>query len=108
MNIVVPLGVSYLAFSAISYLADCRKEDPGSFVDCFLYLFFFPKVVSGPIVKWREFSQGRQTPDAAAVRKGLGRIIIGMAKKLLIADRIAWLIYSMQHYNIGGLDTASA
>ena len=55
---LAPLGISFLTFSAVSYLADVyRGSAPaGSLLDCGLYLTFFPKVISGPIVLWKEFS----------------------------------------------------
>lgn len=51
------LGISFITFSAVSYLLDiCKGEAAaGSLVDCALYLTFFPKLVSGPIVLWKDF-----------------------------------------------------
>lgn len=51
-QILAPLGISFITFSAISYLGDIQKGKaaPGDWLDCALYLTFFPKVVSGPIV----------------------------------------------------------
>ena len=58
------LGISFITFSAVSYLADIRrgKADGGSLLDCALYLTFFPKVVSGPIVLWRDFRGAAHHP----------------------------------------------
>lgn len=49
---IVPLGISFITFTAISYLVDVFRGDAeaGSLLDVFLYLSFFPKVISGPIV----------------------------------------------------------
>lgn len=51
------LGISFITFSAVSYLLDiCKGEAAAaSLVDCALYLTFFPKLVSGPIVLWKDF-----------------------------------------------------
>lgn len=56
-KITAPLGISFITFSVLSYLIDCYRldADAGSVLDCFLYLTFFPKVVSGPIVAWKDF-----------------------------------------------------
>lgn len=87
---LAPLGISFITFSAISYLADIRKgkAEPGSLIDCILYLTFFPKVVSGPIVLWRDF-QG-QIPGRRITLEGISdgvlRIMMGFAKKLILAD----------------------
>lgn len=90
-SLAAPVGVSFITFSAVSYLADIRRgmAPAGSFLDCLLYLSFFPKVISGPIVLWRDFG-----PQLAAERRvgledisaGLERIMIGFAKKLILAD----------------------
>lgn len=51
-TVFTPLGISFLTFSSVSYLADIARgaAEPGNLLDCVLYLSFFPKVVSGPIV----------------------------------------------------------
>lgn len=56
-SLMAPLGLSFITFSAISYLSDTYrgKATPGSFVDCLLYISFFPKIISGPIVLWKDF-----------------------------------------------------
>ncbi len=84
------LGLSFLTFSAISYLADIRRgaAPAGGFLDCLLYLSFFPKVISGPIVLWRDFQ-----PQIAARRvsldgflSGAECMMLGFGKKLILAD----------------------
>lgn len=89
-SVLAPLGISFITFSAISYLADIYngKASPGNIIDCALYLTFFPKVVSGPIVLWRDFSH--QIPERRIslnlISDGVSRIMIGFAKKLILAD----------------------
>lgn len=87
---LAPLGISFITFSAVSYLVDIHRglAPAGSFLDCLLYLTFFPKVVSGPIVLWRDFHPqifGRRTDLEDAV-VGVERIMIGFIKKVLLAD----------------------
>lgn len=95
---LVPLGISFITFSAISYLADIQKgkTGAGNVVDCALYLLFFPKVVSGPIVLWRDFAG--QIADRKIslnlVCTGANRIMIGFAKKLILADTFGACIAS--------------
>ena len=93
------LGVSFLTFSALSYLIDVYKEKAkaGSFLDCALYLSFFPKVVSGPIVLWRDFQPqivGRTVSLDDAV-DGVNRIMTGFTKKLILADMFGACIAEM-------------
>lgn len=88
--LTVPLGLSFLTFSAVSYLTDVyRGQAPaGSLLDCALYLTFFPKVVSGPIVLWKDFwpqIAGRQA-GLDGVCAGIERMALGFGKKLILAD----------------------
>jgi len=89
-GLIAPLGISFITFSAISYLADIYKgkAPAGNLIDCALYLTFFPKVVSGPIVLWRDFSGqiSARRHSLPLVSEGISRIMIGFAKKLILAD----------------------
>ncbi len=85
-----PLGISFVTFSAISYLADIYRDSSrkGNLIDCLLYMTFFPKVVSGPIVLWKDFQgqiAGRRLELDQSI-DGLNRIMIGFAKKVILAD----------------------
>ncbi len=104
------LGISFLTFSALSYLIDVYKSvaTAGSFLDCALYLSFFPKVVSGPIVLWRDFLDqiaGRAVSLDDMV-DGVNRIMIGFAKKLILADMFGACIAEMNP--VYGIDVVSA
>ncbi len=89
-SLVAPLGISFITFSAVSYLADIYmgKAPAGSLIDCALYMSFFPKVVSGPIVLWRDFKEQLTVRRITLtnVTDGMSRIMIGFAKKLILAD----------------------
>lgn len=88
---MIPLGISFITFSAISYIVDVYRgdKDSGSFLEVFLYLSFFPKVISGPVVLWKNFEIKNKKVDSEIYLKGLNRIMIGFAKKVLIADFFA-------------------
>lgn len=99
-----PLGISFLSFSAISYLIDIYREKAraGSFIDCLLYLSFFPKVISGPIVLWKEFETeitGRRTELEDAVC-GFNRIMAGFIKKLILADQFGLCVSRIPLYEV--------
>lgn len=97
-SFLAPLGISFITFSAISYLADIYlgKAKAGSIIDCALYLLFFPKVVSGPIVLWQDFSEQirKQKVSIDLFSTGTSRIMIGFAKKLILADTFGACIAS--------------
>lgn len=90
-TLIAPLGISFITFSVVSYLVDVyRGEDPGSLRSVGLYLLFFPKILSGPIITWKEFhakwNARQESIDLA--EQGVRRIIVGMAKKVIIADSL--------------------
>ena len=91
-SITAPLAISFLTFSAVSYLADISKgkAEAGNLVDCLLYLSFFPKIISGPTVLWRDFKVqiADRKPQLSALADGVTRIMIGFAKKVIIADTL--------------------
>lgn len=111
-SILSPLGISFITFSAISYLVDVykRKAPAGSLIDCALYLLFFPKIVSGPIVLWRNFQPQIATRKANLdeIVSGLNRIMIGFAKKLILADMFGACIADIQQAATSGIDVISA
>ena len=111
-TILAPLGISFITFSAISYLADVftGKAKPGSLIDCALYITFFPKVVSGPIVLWRDFA-GELPKRVISVDNcvdGVNRIIIGFAKKLILADMFGLYISEIERSGAYGIDCPTA
>lgn len=95
-NYIAPLGISFITFSAISYLVDIYRGDAkaGSLIDCALYLIFFPKVVSGPIVLWKDFSNqiDERKISIDLMNRGITKIMIGFSKKLILADTFGGLI----------------
>lgn len=109
-NIVVPIGLSFVIFSSISYIVDIYRgqADAGSLADCFIYLSFFPKLVAGPIVLWKDFeSQLRyRVFSIKQISYGVDRIIIGYAKKAILADTFGYQLALINSSAIdGGVDT---
>lgn len=94
-RIILPLGISFHTFQGISYTLDVyRGKIPAvrSFVDFALFVAFFPQLVAGPIVRAVEFLPQMVTPPrvtANQVVEGLHWFVVGMFKKLFIADRLA-------------------
>ncbi len=106
---VAMLGISFLSFSAVSYITDIKRgEAAGSLLDCILYITFFPKVISGPVVPWHDFSpqikNRKITVDA--VSDGLCRIMTGVAKKVILADTFGGVIADIGAYDTDGITAA--
>jgi alginate O-acetyltransferase complex protein AlgI len=92
-----PLGLSYIAFQVISYLVDVHEEKCSSeknLLTFALYILLFPRIIAGPITAYRNLREQLASPHttAANMADGLRRFIIGLAKKLLIADQLAVLV----------------
>lgn len=92
-GVLLPIGISFFVLEAISYIADIYtgKMMPGNVMDAFVFMTFFPKASCGPIVLWRDFApqiHDRRINSGNIIR-GINRLIIGFAKKAVIADTFA-------------------
>jgi len=93
-NIVLPIGISFYTFQAISYTVDVYRGiiEPSPTIDLAVYLAFFPHVVAGPIVRAREILPQIAKPrDPHDVRLAAAVFLIGvgLVKKVAIADFLA-------------------
>lgn len=94
-KLFLPIGISFYTFQSISYIIDVYNKEIDStkkFVDYVFYMTFFPHLVAGPIVRARDFIYQIDSPlkiDKDIFKESLFRIIIGLGKKLLIADYLA-------------------
>ena len=93
-TIGVPIGISFYTLSAVSYLVDVYRE--GTAPDrnlgrLALFLAFFPQIMEGPICRYRQSAsalwEGRPVAAHNLYRGGM-RILWGLAKKLIVADRV--------------------
>lgn len=95
LQLVLPVGISFYTFQAISYIVDIRRGDVGarkSFQDVCFYIAFFPQLVAGPIVRAADFLPQIDTKrvwNRVNVRYCLILFMIGMFKKAGISDNIA-------------------
>jgi alginate O-acetyltransferase complex protein AlgI len=93
--IILPIGVSFIVFEKITYVVDVyrRISRPAQGITTYLlYVFFFPKLLAGPIIKYHEMeSQLRALPAARSedIAAGFQRFMLGVAKKTLIADTLS-------------------
>ena len=91
-----------MTFALIHYLVEVyRGTEPLPLREFVLYPAFFPTVVSGPIKRYPQFAEdvlaSARPLDWNGVAYGLGRIVVGLAKKLIIADTLANLTAPLQH-----------
>ncbi len=90
-SLTFPLGLSFISFQLISYLLDIHKgavPPEKNFIAFAFYVLMFPKLLVGPIVRYRSVAEGLPSPtiNADQIANGIRRFLKGFAKKILIAD----------------------
>ena len=93
-NIVLPIGISFYTFQILSYIIDLYRHKikvQKNFFNLALYISFFPQLIAGPIVKYEtiEDQLENRTSTIDKVASGLERFIIGLGKKVIIANNMA-------------------
>lgn len=96
-GILMPLGISYFTFSAISYLFDVyHKALPAerNLLTFSAYFIMFPKLVQGPITRLKEVQSDLNKPVLTGdnLANGARRFIIGLGKKVILADSLAIIV----------------
>ncbi len=92
-TVLLPLGISFYTFKALSYLREVYSEDvkaERSLIDFGAYLTAFPQISMGPIQKYKDFKPylEKRTVNLSCVSSGLYEFIIGFGLKKIIADRL--------------------
>lgn len=112
-NIPLLLGISFITFHRISYLVDSYKGraiPPRGFFDCALYIFMFPQLIAGPIIRYHDI--GSQINDrnhtVGGFLTGFFRFSVGLAKKLIIADPLGIVADKIFGFPAEGLSAAFA
>lgn len=92
-NLFIPLGISFITFQQISYLADTYSGTTAdqTLLEYIEYIVYFPKIISGPIMLQDTFvpqlrDERRWKPDSDSIAKGLMMFTLGLSKKILLAD----------------------
>jgi alginate O-acetyltransferase complex protein AlgI len=93
-RVLLPIGISFFTFHAISYVVDVYRRDATaqkSPVHAALYLLLFPQLIAGPIIRYRDIADqlARRVVSLDGFAYGIRRFVIGLAKKVLIANVVA-------------------
>ena len=106
VGLILPIGISFFTFQGLSYTIDVYRDPEQhsrSFLKLLLYISFFPQLIAGPIVRWGDIAaqiDGRVcTPDRTEA--GIRRFIVGLSKKLLLADAAATVVDTVFAAEIG-------
>jgi alginate O-acetyltransferase complex protein AlgI len=99
LHIVLPIGISFYTFHTISYIADVaagRVRPTRNLLEYLTYVSLFSQLVAGPIVRYRQIEDDLEHVDAPLrpdeVARGLAFFVMGLIKKVVVADSIAQYI----------------
>ena len=102
IKVILPVGISFYTFQSMSYTIDVYRERvkaTGNFLKFASYVSLFPQLVAGPIVRYKDideqFNHINKSFDLSYLTEGLQIFLIGLFKKVLIADSLAQLINPM-------------
>ena len=92
-KILMPIGISFYTFQAISYVIDVYRkqfEPQKNILNLALYICFFPQLIAGPIIKYHDFEPQINNHDVnfEKINIGIKRFIIGLSKKMIIANTL--------------------
>jgi len=93
LNVVLPIGISFYTFQILSYIIDVyRKEVPAqkNVISLATYIALFPQLIAGPIVRYSDIEKqlNKRTISFDKIYEGAQRFIIGLSKKILIANQL--------------------
>ena len=110
-GIILPLGISFYTFQSLSYTIDVYRGEQAPtrrFLDFAAYVALFPQLVAGPIVRFSQLEKAlrERRETRAQFSQGIGFFVIGLAKKLLIANPCGWV--ADQAFGAAELDALTA
>lgn len=96
LKLALPVGISFYTFQCLSYTVDVYRgqvEPQRNLVSFGAYVALFPQLIAGPIVRYRDVARELETRKHSLEDIGLGlrRFVIGLAKKVILADNLALL-----------------
>ncbi len=112
-DIVMPIGISFFTFQAISYIVDLyrdKNQEKASFFQVLLYISLFPQLIAGPIVQYRTVADliKERTVTLDKFSKGVCRFIIGLSKKMLISNTMGFAADKVFGIAVSGIDAPLA
>lgn len=96
LHLALPIGISFFTFQTISYTIDVYRNDTvasKNIIDYGAYVSMFPQLIAGPIVRYMDIQKQltNRTISFNQIYDGLGRFVIGLSKKILIANTLGQL-----------------
>lgn len=101
LHVALPIGISFYTFQILSYVVDVYRGDvpaQKSFLKLGTYIAMFPQLIAGPIVRYAEIAPQLDERETTLedVSSGAGRFVIGLSKKVLLANVLYEIITVFQ------------
>lgn len=111
--ISLPIGISFFTFQGLSYVIDVYRDKnmvQKKLLPVFLYISFFPQLIAGPIVKYHDIEKqlNNRVLNIDRISKGICRFIIGLGKKIIIANQVGYIADSVFNSSTSELGTLCA
>lgn len=112
-RIVLPIGISFFTFQSLTYSIDVYRKINQPLTNPFEYLLYismFPQLIAGPIVRYQTIADqiSHRTETWEGILYGFYRFILGLSKKILIADVLAREVDRIMIMDLASLDTGTA
>lgn len=113
VSVALPIGISFYTFQTMSYTIDVYRRQASvqkNFITFGAYVSLFPQLIAGPIVRYRDIAQQlvSRRENTALFSRGMFRFVVGLGKKVLIANQIGMLWKEIAAMDASGLTTAAA
>ena len=109
----LPIGISFYTFQALSYLIDVYRQKAAAqkkIVNFALYISMFPQLIAGPIVRYSDIDTQIESREHSAEKFGSGTVffIIGLAKKVILANGLGYVFSQVQAMAPGSFSVLTA
>ncbi len=113
LELGLPIGISFYTFQTMSYTIDVYRGEAKvqkNLLDFGVFVAMFPQLIAGPIVKYRQVEEQlhRRKPDIIKISYGIRRFVLGLAKKVLLANNIGLLWSIVKGYDYGTISILTA
>lgn len=111
LNLIMPIGISFYTFQILTYIIDLykgqvkRQNNIGLLA---LYIFFFPQLIAGPIVKYVDIENALRSSNEEwdKIKDGTKRFIWGLAKKVIIANQVGYIVNQVTSTDFNRVSTS--
>lgn len=112
-GVLLPIGISFYTFHGMSYQIDVYRDESkaqSNFMNLLLYKTFFPQLIAGPIVRYNHISEQLKKREFkwSNIELGLERFIIGLGKKVVVANTFAHAADSLWAMDTSAMSTGTA